>query len=134
MDGARPFAVIGGRPGAPRAAYLKRDAAAAAAAIPLPPGVDATDVFRLGARCETSRCTHYSGGVCGLGERIARQLDPVVDVPPPCTLRPDCRWHAEQGVAACLRCPQVITRVPPELSRLRAAAVPQISAPSAPLR
>jgi hypothetical protein len=77
------------------------------AAAPAP----ATAVLRFAARCETSRCRHYDGAACTLGSRIARLLPEVADSLPPCTIRRNCRWFAEQGSPVCLRCPQVVTQV-----------------------
>jgi hypothetical protein len=36
-------------------------------------------------------------------------LPAVVDVLPICTIRASCRWYAQEGRDACLRCPQVVT-------------------------
>jgi hypothetical protein len=39
-------------------------------------------------------------------------LPEVVDILPACQVRRSCRWYAEQGGAACRRCPQVVTMIP----------------------
>jgi len=36
-------------------------------------------------------------------------LPPVVDSLPPCTIRKECRWFAQEGAAACMRCPEITT-------------------------
>jgi len=36
-------------------------------------------------------------------------LPEVVDSLPVCTIRPQCRWFRQEGRAACLRCPQIVT-------------------------
>ncbi len=36
-------------------------------------------------------------------------LPAVVDALPPCTIRKDCRWYAQEGAAACRRCPEITT-------------------------
>jgi len=61
-------------------------------------------VFRLSARCEESKCTHFDGARCQLAVRIAKLLPEVVDSLPACTIRPECRWFRQEGRAACLRC------------------------------
>jgi hypothetical protein len=33
----------------------------------------------------------------------------VVDSLPPCTIRKECRWFAQEGAAACMRCPEITT-------------------------
>ena len=93
----------------PRVAYLNEHVPATpeilAQAAPAAPG----QVFRLAARCEEARCTHFDGKRCRLAMRIVEMLPPVVDGLPPCTIRKSCRWFHEEGRAACLRCPQVVT-------------------------
>jgi hypothetical protein len=129
MAEARVIGVLGGSAGAPRIAYLAQEAVIPAAEVPPTPGVDPVEAFRFAARCEDSRCAQHvqgaEGGRCGLGQRIVAQLDPVVASLPSCTIRATCRWYAEQGREACLRCPQVVTLIPRDGSRLaRAAAAP----------
>ncbi|MGB3556352.1 MAG: hypothetical protein WBA25_17120 [Jannaschia sp.] len=77
------------------------------AAGPVPP----TQLFRFAAPCATATCTHFEGGACRLATRIATRMAPVVDRLPACVIRPTCRWHAQEGAAACHRCPQVVTRI-----------------------
>jgi hypothetical protein len=36
-------------------------------------------------------------------------LPPVVDSLPPCVIRKECRWFAQEGAAACMRCPEITT-------------------------
>jgi hypothetical protein len=125
MSGARIFGVLSGSSGEPRVAYLKPG-------VRVPNGIlaqlgtslDPTEVFRFAAACEEHRCNHFDGARCRLGERIARELNPVVDALPPCQIRITCRWFAEQGGAVCLRCPQIITRVPADDALSRIAATP----------
>jgi len=125
---ARVIGVLGGTAAEPRIAYLAQEAVIAAAEIPPTPGVDPVEAFRLAARCEDHRCAQHvagaEGGRCGLGARIVAQLDPVVASLPSCTIRATCRWYAEQGREACLRCPQVVTLIPRDGSRMSRAAQP----------
>lgn len=76
-------------------------------ALAAPLGVD--QVFRLSARCEEKKCTHFDGHDCQLAVRIAKMLPEVVDYLPACNIRPDCRWFRQEGRAACVRCPQIVT-------------------------
>lgn len=112
MDGARVFGLIGGTVERPRIQYLKKSAIVTEALASKLDSIDPTKVFRYAATCEQSRCQHFSEGQCSLAHRVAQQLPAVVDAPPPCQIRNTCRWHAEQGVQACMRCPQVITMIP----------------------
>lgn len=74
---------------------------------PVPP----TLVYRFAARCMEARCRHFEGGQCGLALRMVDGLEETVAHLPPCAIRRTCRWHAEAGPAACLRCSQVVTRL-----------------------
>jgi hypothetical protein len=71
--------------------------------------VAVSEVFRLSARCEEQKCMHFDGSRCQLAVRIAKLLPEVVDALPACNIRPDCRWFRQEGRAACMRCPQIVT-------------------------
>ena len=111
-DDAQVLGVVTGAAGTPRIAYLNARLPAVALAGATG-GLPATRVLRFAARCESSQCVHYDGNACRLASRIVAGLDPVVDALPPCTIRRTCRWHAQEGRAACLRCPQVVTAPAP---------------------
>ena len=116
MAEARVIGVVSGTAEAPRIAYLKAEAVMPASQV---------EVFRLAARCEEHRCSQFADGRCSLGERIVKGTDAVVDTLPSCTIRATCRWFAEQGEPACLRCPQVVTLIPLGRDKLsQAAALP----------
>ena len=112
MEGATVFGLIGGTVDQPRIQYLKKSATVSEDVSSTLGNIDPTKVFRYAATCEQSRCQHFSQGTCSLADRVAHQLPSVVDVAPSCQIRNTCRWHAEQGIQACLRCPQVITMIP----------------------
>jgi hypothetical protein len=124
MEGARVFGVIGGTVQEPRVSYLRADALVTRAMLASVAPADPTRVFRFAAPCEEARCVHFDGSRCQLAGRIVEKLDPVVDALPPCLIRPTCRWYAEQGGAACHRCPQVVTMIPKAEDRLNEAARP----------
>ncbi len=90
----------------PRLAYLDE---ALPATLELAAPLDVSQVFRLSARCEEKKCTHFDGRDCQLAVRIARMMPEVVDHLPACNIRPDCRWFRQEGRAACVRCPQIVT-------------------------
>jgi hypothetical protein len=71
--------------------------------------VDPRQVFRFAAPCVESACVHFDGAACQLGQQIVESLEPVVADLPRCHLRARCRWFAERGGAACVRCPLVVT-------------------------
>jgi hypothetical protein len=82
-----------------------------------------TRFLRIAARCEESKCSHFDGETCRLATRIATMLEPVVDKLPPCSIRRDCRWYAQEGLPACLRCPQVVTESAGISEQFRKAAL-----------
>lgn len=109
MEAPRLLGVVEPTEDGPRVAYLNEEVAVTSdllgAAAPARPA----EVFRFAAICETSRCTHFDGMRCKLAARIVDRLPPVVDALPVCLIRPTCRWFAQEGREACLRCPQVVT-------------------------
>lgn len=93
----------------PRLAYLDEPVAVTSEILALAAPVAVSQVFRLSARCEEAKCTHFDGTRCQLAVRIAQLLPEVVDSLPACSIRPECRWFRQEGRAACLRCPQIVT-------------------------
>ena len=132
MHEARIFGVLSGTVEMPRVAYLKQAAVIPAGALPETGGLDPVEVFRFAARCEEGRCGQYADGRCSLGKRLLDALEPVVDALPPCSIRPTCRWYAEQGRDLCMRCPQVVTRIPLGDDELSQAALLPGSGPQSP--
>jgi hypothetical protein len=94
---------------APRLAYLDEPMAATPKTLELAAPLAVSEVFRLSARCEETKCMHFDGARCQLAVRIAKLLPEVVDHLPACNIRPSCRWFRQEGRAACLRCPQIVT-------------------------
>ena len=86
--------------------------------------VTPTEVFRFAAPCAGSGCRHFDGTDCRLAQRIVSMLPTVVDVLPACPLRSNCRWWQQEGKAACLRCPQVVTKTYHPSEQLRQVATP----------
>ncbi len=119
MAGSFVFAVIGGTACEPRAAYLAQPQPTTPELLALAVPVHPTEIFRFAAACAGSACQHYDGSRCRLAERTVQRLEPVTESLPACRLRPQCRWWQQEGKAACLRCPQIVTQlyVPTELLR-----------------
>jgi hypothetical protein len=69
------------------------------------------EVLRVAAPCMGGGCVHFDGSNCKLAARVTTMLDPVVSGLPRCAIRPSCRWFRQEGRAACLRCPQVVTEL-----------------------
>ena len=68
--------------------------------------------FRFASPCATKGCANWSGHHCMVLD-IARQftdLQPVTsETLPACAIRPECRWFAQDGAAACQMCPKIKT-------------------------
>jgi hypothetical protein len=125
MAEARVFGVVA--PGAPhpRVGYLVQPTPLTPELLDLLGDIKPTEVLRISARCEESRCSHFDGAHCTLAKRLKEALAPVTERLPPCTIRSTCRWYAEQGGEICLRCPQIVTlNAGSGDANLRAAATP----------
>ena len=103
------FGVVNGTAEEPCVAYLEQPQPVTDELIALTGSVTPTEVFRTAAPCATEKCQHFDGKDCRLAMRIVEQLSAVVEELPPCSIRRNCRWWQQEGKAACMRCPQVIT-------------------------
>jgi hypothetical protein len=106
---ARIFGVITGTVDNPKVTYLKQTRPSVEIISKLHDKVTPEEVFRVAATCEEKGCQHFDGQDCRLAMRIADKLPVVVNQLPPCAIRRDCRWWQQEGGAACVRCPQVVT-------------------------
>jgi hypothetical protein len=71
-----------------------------------------TELFRFAAPCLKSSCNNWSGSSCRVAQRLVQILPATANDLPDCKLRTSCRWHQQEGSAACLRCAQVVTEDP----------------------
>lgn len=124
MQGARVFGVRRRGPDGPQTGYLDHAVDVTPDVLAMTGPVKPTEVLRIAAACEESRCAHFDGTDCQLATRIVQLLPPVVAVLPRCAIRSDCRWFAQEGRAACLRCPQVVTEMDDASPQLVEAAKP----------
>jgi hypothetical protein len=85
--------------------------------------VSPSRVLRIAARCEENACTHFDGVNCRLATRIVQMLPAVSDALPACLIRSECRWYRQEGRAACLRCPQIVTEFTDDNEAFRKAAM-----------
>ena len=79
-----------------------------------------TEIFRFAAPCAESACNHFDGTDCRLAKKIVDGVMEMVDAIPPCRIRPTCRWFAQEGRRACVRCPLIFSETAnpsPELAR-----------------
>jgi len=127
MDGARAFGLIDHAGDEPTTAFLAATVPVSPELLAMAEPMPAAQVFRFAAACQQGRCSHWDGA-CSLVERIV-QLLPVTSLTlPPCRIRADCRWYAEQGRPACQRCPQVVTEATrPSEPMARASLPPKLA-------
>ena len=105
------FGVIGGTVEEPRLLHLAEPQPVSEDLLALAEPLDPGAVFRFAAPCAGHKCKHFDGLDCRLATRIVRMMPAVVDVLPPCRVRPRCRWWRQEGKAACERCPQIVTEI-----------------------
>jgi hypothetical protein len=109
MDRAMVLGVVQQDGSRPVVEYLNARVPATPEILALAAPLKPTEVFRLAATCAEHKCPHFDGADCRLATRVAKMLPPVVDSLPPCTIRKECRWFAQEGAAACMRCPEITT-------------------------
>jgi hypothetical protein len=118
------FGVVGGTAVEPRLIHLVEPRPVTEELLAMADPVKPTEVFRFAAPCAGSRCAHYDGANCRLAQRTIALLPAVVETLPPCRIRAHCRWWLQEGRAACLRCPQVVTENYLPSEQMRQAADP----------
>lgn len=106
---SKVFGVVNGTIKNPHVAYLKQALPVTEELMAKASPVTPAEVFRTAAPCAESKCQHFDGSDCRLAMRIVENLPTVADELSPCSIRQDCRWWQQEGKAACMRCPQVIT-------------------------
>lgn len=125
--GVRVIGVVDHTKPMPEVAYLDEALDVTDAVLELAGQVRATELFRFAAPCQTTACRHWDGADCGLVDRIV-ELVPVASLLlPNCRIRPDCRWYAQSGKAACRRCSHIVTQNEQPTDEMRIAATPGIS-------
>jgi hypothetical protein len=117
--------VIGGTADEPRVGYPEAVQPVTADLLALASPVEPTEVFRFAAPCAGSGCQHFDGSACTLARRTVQMVPEVTERLPPCRIRKRCRWFAEQGPAACRRCPGIVTSDYAPSAAQRAAADPE---------
>jgi hypothetical protein len=124
MSGAMILGVVLGSTSEPHAALLSKPLPVDPALLSFAGGSPPTSVFRFAAPCAENECRHFNGAQCRLAEKIVAELPEVVAGLPSCRIRPSCRWWQQEGRAACVRCPQIVTYRENPGDELRAAADP----------
>ncbi len=122
MKASRVLGVVGGTAEAPQISYLNEPLLVTDDLLGLAGPVKPTEVFRFAAHCEEKACRHFDGTQCRLATRIVQILPAVTEGLPACLIRPTCRWYQQEGKAACLRCPQIVTQTYEASADFRRAA------------
>jgi hypothetical protein len=129
---AHVIGVVLGSPQEPRVSPLRRPVPITdeivARTAPLPP----TRILRIAAACREDSCRHFSDGQCAFAAKVVRMLPAVADALPHCVIRAECRWFAQEGRPACLRCPQVVTENPDLSPPMALAGNPLVPVPPRP--
>jgi hypothetical protein len=110
------FGVAGGAPEQPEIIPVTPEPVTPellAAAAP----ASAREVFRIAGTCAKRACRHWDpaplgaqgDGACSLVQRVITGFAPRTADLPPCAIRGSCRWWAQEGAAACLVCPEIVT-------------------------
>ena len=119
--GALVFAVVGGTAAEPNVSYLDQPLPMTPELVAMTAPVNPAEVFRISAPCAGAKCAHFHAPqhTCGLATRTVALATVVVSKPPRCAIRGSCVWWAQEGVSACLRCPQIVTHdfAPDDLTR-----------------
>lgn len=109
MAYSQVLGVFGEDRGEPLLSYLNEHLPVTEEVLAMAGAAPPTQVFRFAAPCEEKKCIHFDGEDCQLATRIVQILSPVGEGLPPCIVRGSCRWYAQEGGAACVRCPQITT-------------------------
>jgi hypothetical protein len=125
MDGAVAIAVVDHTGAAPDVVYLEQPVAVSAELLEMAQPLQPTELFRFAAPCQTGACAHWDGDRCQLAARIVQRIPAAALSLPRCHIRTRCRWYAQEGRAACGRCPRVVTQNEAPSATMRAAAMPE---------
>lgn len=128
-DDAVAIGVVEGTPIEPRVRPLERPIPVTPELLQLTEPVRPTEVFRFAAPCLCTGCSHFADSKCGFAAKVVRMLPEATDELPECDIRPRCRWFAQEGADACLRCPQVVTDDVNRSPEIRFAADPTTPVP-----
>jgi len=118
------FGIVSGTVEEPRLVHLTEPQPVTEKLLSLSHPVNPTEVFRFTAPCAGNNCQHFDGSNCRLVTKIVQKLPAVVEELPPCRVRSNCRWWQQEGKAACMRCPQIVTETYYPSEQLRQAADP----------
>lgn len=116
--------IVDGSVDEPRVRQLERPVPVTEEILASTGPVDPARVLRIAASCLDDRCRHFADQRCAFAAKVVTMLPEVTESLPACGVRARCRWFAEQGGAACRRCPQVVTQDPNPTPAMARAADP----------
>jgi hypothetical protein len=119
--GARVIGIVSRAGGEATVSYLEEGVAFDDAIIAELGDVQPTRVLRFAGTCAAGGCAQFRDGGCRIGRDVVAGLAPRGRLPR-CIIRGSCRWFAENGRDACMRCAQVATTVDEADATLKAIA------------
>lgn len=127
-EGSQVFGVMTGSIEQPTMAYLDKPQPVTEELLTLAKPCQPEEVFRFSAPCAHATCVHFvaESAKCRFAEKVVRFAPVVVEQLPTCGIRSSCRWWQQEGKAACLRCPQMVTNDLIPSDEMRQAANPDI--------
>ncbi|MBA3242408.1 MAG: nitrogen fixation protein [Acidobacteria bacterium] len=133
MAGCVALGAVCGTVEAPRLEHFAKPLPVNDELLALSAPVKPTEVFRFAAPCAGNDCQHFDGRDCRLVTRVVQILPAAISSLPTCSIRADCRWWQQEGRAACMRCPQIVTECyEPSDEMLRAAFAADADTSNAP--
>lgn len=69
--------------------------------------------LRFASECVTGQCLRWEKGRCSVAAHVSAYPASSSGDLPECSIRPECRWHQQEGDEICFRCPRVFTDVAP---------------------
>jgi hypothetical protein len=103
------FGIIGGTQTEPRVIYLDEAIPITEEILEKAAPVTPAEIYRTAVTCIHHKCLHFDGANCTLAQRVVEKMSVVEEELVACAIRENCRWWQQEGKAACMRCPQVIT-------------------------
>lgn len=102
------FGIVVGTPEQPAMIPLEKPEPVTEEIFQLAAPFHPSEVFRIAAPCVEGGCKNFGKGTCHLAKAVVREPE-VVAALRPCRIRLQCLWWHQEGRAACLRCPGVLT-------------------------
>lgn len=126
MSGSRVLGVIREVDGQAFLHHLADPVAVTPDVLALAGDAPLSEVFRFTAPCAETACSHFDGHDCRLAMKLVESVPHRAKSLPPCRIRRDCRWYAQEGMSACLVCPMLLSETANPSPELAYAANPNV--------